>query len=169
MATKPPRADIDESRVHVTRPKKVAVGVPAVLHALEMANEQMGVTRSVQTLLRVNQKDGFDCPGCAWPEEDRRHVAEFCENGAKAVAEEATLRRVGPEFFAEHSLDELRAHDDWWLGQQGRLTEPVILEEGATHYRPISWDDALREVADALGGLDDPNEAIFYTSGRTSS
>ncbi|MBD3940175.1 FdhF/YdeP family oxidoreductase [Microbacterium sp. NEAU-LLC] len=169
MATKPPAADIDESLVRVTRPKKVAVGVPAVLHALQIANEQMGVTRSAQTLLRVNQKDGFDCPGCAWPEEDKRHIAEFCENGAKAVAEEATLRRVGPEFFAEHSLDELRAHDDWWLGQQGRLTHPMVLEEGATHYRPISWDDVLALVADELRGLDDPDQAVFYTSGRTSN
>jgi len=169
MATKPPAADIDESRVHVTRPPQVAVGVPAVLHALQIANEQMGVARSVQTLLRVNQKDGFDCPGCAWPEEDKRHIAEFCENGAKAVAEEATLRRVGPDFFAAHSLDELRAHDDWWLGQQGRLTHPMLREEGATHYRPISWDDALALVADELRALDDPNEAVFYTSGRTSN
>ncbi|MGN6221761.1 MAG: FdhF/YdeP family oxidoreductase [Microbacterium sp.] len=169
MATKPPAADIDESLVHVTRPKKVAVGVPAVLHALQIANEQMGVTRSVQTLLRVNQKDGFDCPGCAWPEEDKRHVAEFCENGAKAVAEEATLRRVGPEFFAARSIDELRAHDDWWLGQQGRLTHPMLLEAGATHYRPVEWDEALELVADELRGLDDPDEAVFYTSGRTSN
>jgi molybdopterin-dependent oxidoreductase alpha subunit len=169
MATKPPTADIDESLVRVTRPKTVAVGVPAVLHALQIANEQMGPTRSVQTLLRVNQKDGFDCPGCAWPEEDKRHIAEFCENGAKAVAEEATLRRVGPEFFAEHSIDELRAHDDWWLGQQGRLTHPMLLEEGATHYRPIGWDEALALVADALRGLDDPDQAVFYTSGRTSN
>jgi molybdopterin-dependent oxidoreductase alpha subunit len=169
MATKPPKADIDEGRVHVTGRKKVAVGVPAVLHALQIANDQMGVKRSIETLLQVNQKDGFDCPGCAWPEEDKRHIAEFCENGAKAVAEEATIRRVTPEFFAEHSIDELRRHDDWWLGQQGRLTDPMILEEGATHYRPISWDDALREVADALRALDDPNEAIFYTSGRTSN
>ena len=169
MATKPPQTDIDESRVRVTGTKKVAVGVPAVLHALQISNDQMGVARSVQSLLRVNQKDGFDCPGCAWPEEDKRHIAEFCENGAKAVAEEATVRRVGPEFFAEHSLDELAAHDDWWLGQQGRLTHPMILDEGATHYRPISWDDALREIADALRGLDDPDEAIFYTSGRTSN
>ncbi|WP_374975321.1 FdhF/YdeP family oxidoreductase [Microbacterium trichothecenolyticum] len=169
MATKPPTADIDETRVHASRPKKVAVGVPAVLHALEIANQQMGVARSVQTLMRVNQKDGFDCPGCAWPEEDKRHIAEFCENGAKAVAEEATLRRVGPDFFAAHSLDELRAHDDWWLGQQGRLTHPMVLDEGATHYRPISWDDALRIVADELTALDDPDEAVFYTSGRTSN
>jgi molybdopterin-dependent oxidoreductase alpha subunit len=169
MATKPPVRDIDESRVRVTERKGVAVGVPAVLHAMQISWEQMGATRSARALLRVNQKDGFDCPGCAWPEEDKRHVAEFCENGAKAVAEEATVRRVGPAFFAEHSIDELRAHDDWWLGQQGRLTHPMILDEGATHYRPISWDDALREVADALRGLADPDEAIFYTSGRTSN
>ncbi|MBW9111986.1 FdhF/YdeP family oxidoreductase [Microbacterium ureisolvens] len=169
MATQPPKTDIDETRMHVSRPKKVAVGVPAVLHALQIANAQMGVKRSVQTLLRVNQKDGFDCPGCAWPEEDKRHMAEFCENGAKAVAEEATLRRVGPEFFAAHSLDELRTHDDWWLGQQGRLTHPMVLDESGTHYRPISWDDALRLVADELKALDHPDEAVFYTSGRTSN
>ncbi|MFI8593348.1 FdhF/YdeP family oxidoreductase [Microbacterium sp. NPDC078428] len=169
MATKPPTTDIDESRLHVTRPKKVAVGVPAVLHALQIANEQMGVTRSIRTLMQVNQKDGFDCPGCAWPEEDKRHIAEFCENGAKAVAEEATVRRVGPDFFATHSMEDLRGHDDWWLGQQGRLTQPMILDEGATHYRPISWDDALGEIAASLRGLDDPDEAVFYTSGRTSN
>ncbi|GAA2070118.1 FdhF/YdeP family oxidoreductase [Microbacterium hatanonis] len=169
MATKPPAHDIDESDVTVGSRKKVAVGVPAVLHALKISVDQMGVTRSAQTLLRVNQKDGFDCPGCAWPEEDKRHIAEFCENGAKAVAEEATVRRVDAAFFAQHSVSELNEHDDWWLGQQGRLTEPMMLDEGATHYRPISWDDALQTVADALRALDDPNEAIFYTSGRTSN
>ncbi|PVW06658.1 hypothetical protein DEA06_03930 [Microbacterium sp. Gd 4-13] len=169
MATKPPAHDIDESDVTVGSRKKVAVGVPAVLHALKISVDQMGVTRSAQTLLRVNQKDGFDCPGCAWPEEDKRHIAEFCENGAKAVAEEATVRRVDAAFFAKHSVAELNEHDDWWLGQQGRLTEPMYLDEGASHYRPISWDDALQTVADALRELDDPNEAIFYTSGRTSN
>jgi len=169
MASKPPVTDIDESRVRVGKTKEVAVGVPAVLHALKISADQMGVARTVQTLARVNQKNGFDCPGCAWPEEDKRHVAEFCENGAKAVAEEATVRRVTPAFFAEHSVAELRAHDDWWLGQQGRITHPMILDAGATHYRPISWSDALREIAEALRGLDDPDEAIFYTSGRTSN
>ena len=168
-ATQAPTDDIDERAVELRSPKKVAVGVPAVLHALKISNDQMGVARSVQTLSQVNQKNGFDCPGCAWPEADKRHLAEFCENGAKAVAEEATVRRVTPEFFAAHSIDELRAHDDWWLGQQGRLTHPMILEEGATHYRPISWDDALKAVADALRGVDHPDEAIFYTSGRTSN
>ncbi|MDR6200420.1 molybdopterin-dependent oxidoreductase alpha subunit [Microbacterium sp. SORGH_AS428] len=169
MPMKPPTANIDETRVHVSRPKKVAVGVPAVLHALQIANEQMGLKRSAETLLRVNQKDGFDCPGCAWPEEDKRHVAEFCENGAKAVAEEATVRRVGPEFFAAHSIEDLRQGDDWWLGQQGRLTHPMVLDEGATHYRPISWDAALEMIADELRSLSHPDEAVFYTSGRTSN
>jgi len=169
MARKPPTADIDESRVHVGSTKKVAVGIPAVLHALQISVDQMGVGRSIQTLLKVNQKDGFDCPGCAWPEEDKRHIAEFCENGAKAVAEEATIRRVEPEFFARHSIEDLRGHDDYWLGQQGRLTHPMLLEDGATHYRPISWDDALGMIADELRGLPSPDQAIFYTSGRTSN
>ncbi|GAA1687534.1 FdhF/YdeP family oxidoreductase [Microbacterium sediminicola] len=169
MATKPPTADIDESKLRVKAPATEAVGVPAVMHAMGMSLEQMGVVRSARALLRVNQKDGFDCPGCAWPEEDKRHIAEFCENGAKAVAEEATLRRVRPEFFAQHSIEELLTHDDYWLGQQGRLVEPMILDEGASHYRQASWDEALDVVADELRNLDDPDEAIFYTSGRTSN
>ncbi|MBB2976589.1 molybdopterin-dependent oxidoreductase alpha subunit [Microbacterium endophyticum] len=169
MASKPPKTDIDETRLRVTNPKTVAVGIPGVAHAMETSLSQMGVVRTAQTLLRVNQKDGFDCPGCAWPETDHRHVAEFCENGAKAVAEEATVRRVAPDFFAEHSVADLAGHDDWWLGQQGRLTHPMILDEGATHYREISWNDALDEIARELRSLADPNEAIFYTSGRTSN
>ncbi len=169
MVRKPPSTDIDERDVRVSHPKKVAVGVPAVLHALQISEAQMGAARTVRTLSRINQKDGFDCPGCAWPEEDKRHIAEFCENGAKAVAEEATVRRVDAAFFAQHSVAELGGHDDWWLGQQGRLTRPMILDEGATHYREASWDEALATVADALKALDDPDEATFYTSGRTSN
>ncbi|GAB3602760.1 FdhF/YdeP family oxidoreductase [Microbacterium aureliae] len=169
MASRPPRDDIDESRLRVAAPKRVAVGVPAVAHALKISVEQMGIARTVRTLARVNQKDGFDCPGCAWPETDRRHVAEFCENGAKAVAEEATVRRVDAAFFAAHSVADLAGHDDWWLGQQGRLVEPMILDEGDTHYRPIGWDEALHLIADHLKGLDAADRAVFYTSGRTSN
>jgi molybdopterin-dependent oxidoreductase alpha subunit len=131
----------------------------------------MGVTRSARTLLKINQVGGFDCPGCAWPEAvpSQRQHAEFCENGAKAVAEEATLRRVTPEFFASHPVAELAARSDHWLGQQGRLTTPMVLREGATHYAPISWDDAFGLLASALGGLGSADEAAFYTSGRTSN
>jgi len=169
MARRAPETGIDESRVRVGHVKDHAVGIPAVYHALLVAEEQMGIARSARTLLAVNQKDGFDCPGCAWPEEDRRKHLEFCENGAKAVAEEATLRRVGPEFFAEHSIADLAERDEYWLGQQGRLTTPMLKDADRDHYEPVSWDDALALVADALRGLDDPDEAVFYTSGRTSN
>ncbi|GAB3656501.1 FdhF/YdeP family oxidoreductase [Actinocorallia lasiicapitis] len=129
----------------------------------------MGVKRTAQTLLKVNQKNGFDCPGCAWPEGDHRHTAEFCENGAKAVAEEATIRRVRPEFFRRQSAAAIAQGSDYWLGQQGRLTAPMLLREGATHYEPVSWDDAIGLIARTLRGLSSPDEAVFYTSGRTSN
>jgi molybdopterin-dependent oxidoreductase alpha subunit len=169
VATKAPREGINEAELTVGKPKTKSVGVPGIAHAMEIAVQQMGAVRSARTLLRVNQKDGFDCPGCAWPEGDHRHRAEFCENGAKAVAEEATRRRVTPSFFAEHSIAQLREKDDFWLGQQGRLTHPMLLDAGATHYRPVSWDQAFGVIEEELRGLDSPDEAAFYTSGRTSN
>ncbi|MFC4603218.1 FdhF/YdeP family oxidoreductase [Rhodococcus kronopolitis] len=165
-----PDRDIDEASLEITPRKDHAAGVPAVLISLQRAVEQMGVTRTARSLARLNQRHGFDCPGCAWPETPgHRRPAEFCENGAKAVAEEATLRRVGPEFFAEHSVAELAAKTDYWLGQQGRLAEPMVLREGATHYTPIGWDSAFRMIADELRALPTPDGAVFYTSGRTSN
>ncbi len=152
-----------------TAPKEYAAGIPGVIAGARAAVTQMGPARSVRTLLKVNQTDGFDCPGCAWPEATHRSHAEFCENGAKAVAEEATRRRVGAEFFARHSIEDLRSRSEHWLGQQGRLTEPMVRRPGATHYEPIEWDDALDLVASELRALDDPDRAIFYTSGRTSN
>ena len=169
MASKAPLHNIDESKLTVTKPKTKAVGIPAVANALKISLEQMGPVRSVQTLMAVNQLDGFDCMGCAWPEHEKRNAAEFCENGAKAVAEEATRRRVTPEFFAAHSVADLKTRDDYWLGQQGRLTHPMFLDEGATHYVPITWDDAYDLMAEELRGMASPDEAVFYTSGRTSN
>jgi molybdopterin-dependent oxidoreductase alpha subunit len=132
--------------------------------------EQMGATRTAAALLRLNQRHGFDCPGCAWPEEHGgRKFAEFCENGAKAVAEEATKRVVTPDFFARHSVADLEVRPEYWLSQQGRLTHPVVLRPGDTHYRAIEWDDAYRLIADELRNLDSPDGAVFYTSGRTSN
>jgi molybdopterin-dependent oxidoreductase alpha subunit len=159
----------DEGVPEVAAPKKWAAGIPGVLHSLEYALEQMGGVRSVRTLARLNQKHGFDCPSCAWPDPQRRKVAEFCENGAKAVAEEATTRRVTPEFFARYSVDDLDARTDHWLGQQGRLVEPMHKPAGSTHYRPISWDAAYDLIARELTALDTPDRAVFYTSGRTSN
>ena len=165
-----PSHDIDESKVAVSPPKRQAAGVTAVTVALERAVEEMGVVRTARTLARINQRHGFDCPGCAWPEPtDHRRPAEFCENGAKAVAEEATLRTVDPQFFARHSIAELSGKSGYWLGQQGRLTHPMVLRPGQDHYTPIAWDKAYRLIADELRALDSPDEALFYTSGRTAN
>ncbi|ACU96225.1 FdhF/YdeP family oxidoreductase [Saccharomonospora viridis] len=170
MGRKPPIRDIDESALQVGEAQDHAAGVKAVAVSMKRAYEQMGVTRTALTLPLVNQRAGFDCPGCAWPEsEGRRRPAEFCENGVKAVAEEATTRKVTREFFARHSVSELAERTDYWLGQQGRLTEPMVLRPGADHYTPISWEEAFRLIADELNALDSPDQAVFYTSGRTSN
>ncbi|RKT04119.1 molybdopterin-dependent oxidoreductase alpha subunit [Streptomyces sp. 3211.6] len=169
MATKPPAGDPVQDAPQVGPPRHAAAGLPAIGHTLKIANEQMGLLRTAQTLLKVNQKNGFDCPGCAWPEGDKRHTAEFCENGAKAVAEEATLRRVTPAFFAEHPLAELAGRSGYWLGQQGRITQPMYLPEGGDRYEPVSWKRAFEIIAEELGALSSPDEAVFYTSGRTSN
>ncbi|WP_406295212.1 FdhF/YdeP family oxidoreductase [Embleya sp. NBC_00888] len=169
MVSKPPVDDVGDEGLVVGPPKEYAAGLPAVAWSLRHAGRQMGVRRSLLTLVQVNQKRGFDCPGCAWPEPEHRSVAEFCENGAKAVAEEATVRRVGADFFAAHPVAELAGKSDYWLGQQGRLTEPMYLAEGASHYAPISWEDAFGVVAEELAALDSPDQAAFYTSGRTSN
>ncbi|WP_370182424.1 FdhF/YdeP family oxidoreductase [Rhodococcus wratislaviensis] len=164
------RYTFDEDDVVVTHEKSYAAGVPAVLVSLRRGIEQMGPVRTARTLMKLNQREGFDCPGCAWPETPghRKH-AEFCENGAKAVAEEATTRTVGPEFFAAHSVSDLLGRTEFWLGQQGRLTHPMVLLPGSSHYEPIGWDAAFAMIAGELRALASPHEAVFYTSGRTSN
>ncbi|MEU2503944.1 FdhF/YdeP family oxidoreductase [Streptomyces sp. NPDC007863] len=169
MVSKPPAGDPVQDAPQVTPPQHAAAGLPAIGHTLRIAQEQMGAVRTARTLLKVNQKDGFDCPGCAWPEGDKRHLAEFCENGAKAVAEEATLRRVTPEFFAAHPVAELAERSGYWLGQQGRITRPMYLPEGADRYEPVTWERAFAILAEELTALSSPDEALFYTSGRTSN
>ncbi|MFD4693135.1 FdhF/YdeP family oxidoreductase [Streptomyces sp. NPDC058463] len=169
MATKPPTGDPVQDAPQVEAVQHAAAGLPAVAHSLRVAQQQMGVRRTAQTLLKVNQKDGFDCPGCAWPEGDKRHTAEFCENGAKAVAEEATLRRVTPDFFAAHPVADLATRSGYWLGQQGRITQPMYLPEGADRYEAVTWERAFRIIAEELTALGSPDEALFYTSGRTSN
>ncbi|MBT2876946.1 MULTISPECIES: FdhF/YdeP family oxidoreductase [Streptomyces] len=155
----------------VTPPKTWATGVPAVTHALEYALGQTSVRRTALTLLNINQAKGFDCPGCAWPEPapGKRHRNEYCENGGKHIADEATSRRVTAGFFREHSIAELDAKSDYWLNQQGRLTEPMVKRAGATHYEPVGWDEAFGILADELRSLASPDEALFYTSGRLNN
>ena len=163
--------EIDENDLEVSPPKTSAVGIPGIAVAMQRTLSAMGPTRTARTLLKLNQADGFDCQGCAWPDPSPEHrkAAEFCENGAKAVAEEATTTHVSPDFFAEHSIAELATHTDYWLGHQGRLVHPVVRREGASHYEPISWDDAFALIGEHLRGLDSPDEAIFYTSGKVSN
>jgi molybdopterin-dependent oxidoreductase alpha subunit len=166
-AAQPP---VELAGIRLGRASQTAAGLTAIEKSLAISIGEMGWVRTAKTLLSVNQKTGFDCQSCAWPSPDGdRHVAEFCENGAKAVADEATLQRITPEFFRRHSVGELAAKSDFWLGKQGRLTQPVALRAGASHYEPVSWDDAFRLVAAELKRLPTPDAAAFYTSGRTSN
>ncbi|MEO8529067.1 MAG: FdhF/YdeP family oxidoreductase [Pseudolysinimonas sp.] len=146
-----------------------AVGVPAILHSMEPALLQMGPVRTAKLMLAINQKDGFDCMSCAWPDPGHRNVLEFCENGTKAVTWEATPVTVPTSFWKENSLTALLDRDEYWLGQQGRLTEPVYKARGSDHYEPVSWDRAFELIADRLNALKSPDEAAFYTSGRTAN
>jgi molybdopterin-dependent oxidoreductase alpha subunit len=157
--------------IQLKKPANYAAGVTGVKVALDHAIGEMGAIRAFQTLAKMNQKGGFDCPGCAWPDpDDKRSVlGEYCENGAKALAEEATLKQVTPDFFGQYSVEEMSNWSDFKIGKSGRLTQPMILEEDATHYKPISWKDAFQVIAKHLKALSSPNEAVFYTSGRSSN
>jgi molybdopterin-dependent oxidoreductase alpha subunit len=146
-----------------------AAGIPAVLSVMRHAVRQTGLWRGTKLLLSINQQAGFDCQSCAWPNPEHRHLAEFCENGAKAALDEGTTRRADRAFFAAHAIDSLAKESDYWLGQQGRLSEPMLREAGATHYTPIAWEQAFALIADELRGLEHPDQATFYTSGRTSN
>ncbi|GEJ46239.1 FdhF/YdeP family oxidoreductase [Chryseobacterium sp. ON_d1] len=152
-------------------PKAWAAGVPAVIHSLDQLVLNASVLRGGRALFSMNQFDGFDCPSCAWPDPDdeRSRLGEYCENGAKALAEEATSKKIGAEFFRENSVYDLAKLTDFEISQLGRLAEPMYLPKGGTHYQPISWDDAFMKISEKLNALDSPDEAIFYTSGRTSN
>lgn len=168
----PVRAETPEefTGIKFSSVKDYAGGIPAVVSVAQHTLGEMGPARSTKTLLQVNQKGGFDCMSCAWADPDGdRNLIEFCENGAKAVAEEATTRRVTPEFFQKWSIAELSHKSDYWLGKQGRITHPMVLRKGSTHYEPISWDEAFALAAAELNKLTSPDEAIFYTSGRASN
>lgn len=172
MAHTDPKTDARAGgeELRVSAPLTVAAGLKSIRATATNAYAKMGAARATRGLLALNQKGGIDCQSCAWPDPDgKRTVAEFCESGAKALADEGTKKRITAEFFAEHSVADLWQHDDHWLNDQGRLTEPMVLRTGGTHYEPISWDEAFKLIAAELNGLDPPDEAIFYTSGRTSN
>ena len=166
-ASQPP---IDTDTIQVTAPARIAAGLKSVLKAAEFTIKEPGLVRGIAALTHLNQFEGIDCPGCAWPDPDHeRSLNEFCENGVKAIAEEATTKRCPPEFFRRWSVTDLARQSDYWLGHQGRLTHPMVLRSGRDHYDSISWDQAFAMIADELSGLSSPDQAIFYTSGRTSN
>ncbi|MCP2503365.1 MAG: FdhF/YdeP family oxidoreductase [Candidatus Thalassarchaeaceae archaeon] len=165
-----PLTPLEPEPPRLSKPKKSAAGIPAILSTAKYGLGNMGLISSIKKLAKVNDFDGFDCPGCAWPDPDNhRSFAEFCENGAKAVADEGTRSRADANFWSKWSISELSKQSDHWLNSQGRITQPMILLPGTEYYVPITWNDSFDLIADNLVSLADPNEAIFYTSGRTSN
>ena len=160
----------DHEKIVLTDPKSWAAGIPAVVSSLDHILREAGPLRGARGLLEMNQAGGFDCPSCAWPDPDGdRSLAEFCENGAKALASEATRKLADAAFFATHSVEELAAQSDLWHDRQGRIAMPMIHRQGSTHYQPVSWEDAFKIIATHLKNLASPDEAVFYTSGRASN
>ncbi|MBL7858549.1 MAG: FdhF/YdeP family oxidoreductase [Cyclobacteriaceae bacterium] len=159
-----------EKKLKIKSPKTVAGGIPSVISSLQHVAGEVGWVEGTKVLLKLNQFDGMDCPGCAWPDpDDHRSAVEFCENGAKAIAEEATTARCDPDFFRQHSISAMQRWTDFEIGKSGRMTHPMIVREGQDHYEPITWADAFHEIGEKLRELSSPHEAVFYTSGRTSN
>ena len=163
------RTPDDHHALKLRKPKNKAAGIPAVTSSSLHGLSKMGVIKTVKTLSMVNQKEGFDCPGCAWPDPEHRTTFEFCENGAKAVADEAMKANVTPAFFSRYSVQDLAEMSDYELNMQGRIATPVVLREGESHYAPIAWDDAFAMIGKALNSTESPDRSVFYTSGRTSN
>ncbi len=159
------------TKFKLTKPGVKAAGIPAVMEGVRHMLAEMGLGRALKASLKLNQKNGFDCPGCAWPDpdDDRSRIAEYCENGLKAIAEEATTKKLLPDFFAQHDVYSLSCLTDHEIGKKGRIAQPMHLPAGATNYQPISWENAFALIAKHLNELASPDEAIFYTSGRTSN
>ena len=159
----------DNNVLKIKNTKSIAAGIPAATSSLIHGIKKMGVTKTIKTLKTVNQKDGFDCPGCAWPDPEHSTAFEFCENGAKAVADEAMKAKVNPDFFAKFTVQELSQKSDFWLNNQGRISHPMVLKEGSDRYEEISWQSAFDLISQNIKQSGDPNRSVFYTSGRTSN
>jgi molybdopterin-dependent oxidoreductase alpha subunit len=160
----------DLGKLRIGRASEEAAGLPAIWNTMVYGIGEAGPIRSTEAFVKINQVTGFDCQSCAWPSPDKkRKIFEFCENGAKAVSDESTKKRIGPEFFAQHSIADLAAKSDYWLNEQGRLTSPMVRHANATHYQPITWPQAFAMIAEELNRLESPDQACFYTSGKTTN
>src|SRR5690606_8742539 len=152
-------------------PPKNSVGLGALQSSISYISKYTNPLDAIKASFKMNQKGGFDCPGCAWPDPDdeRSSLGEYCENGIKAMTEEMQKKLINRTFFSRHSVDELSKWTDFEIGKSGRLSEPMYLPKGGAHYQPISWQAAFDKIAEHLNGLDNPDEAVFYTSGRTTN
>lgn len=151
-------------------PAEKAAGIKGISTALKHLSQEMGLFKGLQVMAKVNQINGIDCPGCAWPDpKHRSSLGEYCENGAKAIAEEATKAQCDEDFFRRYSVEEMSEWSDYKIGKSGRLLYPMYLAADSSHYEKIGWDKAFELIASELKGLKSPDEAIFYTSGRTSN
>ena len=159
----------DNNTLKIKKVKSVAAGIPAATSSILHGLKKMGSIKTVKTLTTVNQPEGFDCPGCAWPDPKHSSAFEFCENGAKAVADEAMKGGVNPDFFSKYTVQELSQKSDFWLNRQGRITHPMVLKKGGDKYIPIEWDEAIKLMAKRIKKSNDPDKSVFYTSGRTSN
>jgi molybdopterin-dependent oxidoreductase alpha subunit len=161
---------LEEKGADEGKRETIAAGFHSIYETAHHGLREMGIKRTLQTLRKINQKDGFDCPSCAWPDPDgHRKKAEFCENGAKAVASEATTKKLTPEVFRKHPISEMLKRSDFWLEELGRIMHPMFRRKGSDFYEPISWQDAFDVIGRELRSLDSPNQASFYTSGRASN
>ena len=164
------RGSDEFTNLRLTEPADYAAGIPGVKAAISHSFKEMGIVRSFRALSQMNQKDGFECPSCAWPDPDKpSKIGEFCENGAKALADEATTEHIGNEFFKQHSVEKLSLLTDYELNKSGRIIEPMVLRPGKVYYEPIPWQEAYELISSELHRLSTPDEAIFYTSGRSSN
>lgn len=164
------RGNQDFSDLKLKDPVRIAAGVLGVKEALRHSFKEMGVVRSMNALADMNQQDGFSCPSCAWPDPEKASkFAEYCENGAKALADEATTSHIGANFFKKYSVEELSELTDYELNKFGRIVEPLVLKPNSVHYETISWQAAYDLISEKLKELEVPDEAIFYTSGRSSN
>ncbi|NDA94514.1 MAG: CbbBc protein, partial [Betaproteobacteria bacterium] len=152
----------------MAKPKTKAGGWGALLSSFHFLKRE-SFLKGNKTLFRMNQPRGFDCPGCAWPDPADASVTEFCENGVKALTYETTSKRATPELFARHTVTEMQGWDDFTLENTGRLTHPMAYDPETDRYEPIGWDEAFTRIAGHLRTLSSPDEAVFYTSGRTSN
>lgn len=161
-----PTEDFSDDGIDVGPPKKVAAGLPSIGFAMGPMLRNVGPRKTLRASLTMNHKRGFDCPSCAWTSEEKPPAIDFCENGMKSLVSEISPVTIPRGFWAENSLSGMLDKSEYWLGRQGRITEPVYRAKGSDHYEVIGWDRAFDLIADRLRSLDSPDDAVFYTSGR---